>query len=238
VQVAAAGIGVEVWSQRGRDEPQLHGDAVARVRAACRAAPFATLHSSYEHWHWDPAGLRAQIDLAAAIGAEGVVLHVGGLGLADRSATLDTPTVRRIAGHAAERDVRLLLENTADGAWALDRVLDAFGDDPERSNLGICIDIGHAHISTDLPGDPVLAYLERYRQPLRHLHLHDNDRLADDHRAPGRGTVDWDALSAWIASNRVAVPAVLELHTEVDPMEAIREALGKLSVKGLWETTT
>jgi len=233
-KVVAAGLGVEVWSQRGRGEPELAGDVLARTRAVCSGSAFTTMHSSYAHWRWDPTALRAQIDLAAAIGAHALILHVGGLGLTKRGSQLRVPLVKRLAEHAASRNVRLWVENSSDGAWALDRILDEMGDDPETTNLGICIDIGHAHISRDIPGDPVLGYLERYRDVLRHLHLHDNDGRADDHRIPGQGTIDWDAVSSWLRSAAISVPAVLELHAEVDPMDAIDEAMATLARHALF----
>jgi sugar phosphate isomerase/epimerase len=128
----------------------------------------------------------------------------------------------------------LLAENSADGAWALDRILEGVGDDPGQTNLGVCIDVGHALTSSDLPGGTVFAYLERYRRSLRHLHLHDNDGRADDHQLPGNGGLDWDALGRWIREEGIAVPAVLELHAEGDPLAAIKTAIQRLATRGVF----
>jgi sugar phosphate isomerase/epimerase len=56
--------------------------------------------------------------------------------------------------------------------------------------VGICMDIGHAHLM-HADWD---EYLSIYGKHLITLHVADNDRAIDQHFVPGRGSVDWEKL--------------------------------------------
>ena len=60
----------------------------------------------------------------------------------------------------------------------------------------MCLDTGHSMILGEAPGEA----LRRNADVIRMLHVHDNDRLHDQHRLPYDGVIDWtdfrDALSA------------------------------------------
>ncbi len=112
--------------------------------------------------------------------------------------------------------------------WALDLILDALGDDPEKTNIGICIDLGHAHISQDAGRQPIRNYLERYQGQLVHLHLHDNRDGRDDHLPLGKGSIDWNEALAAIKSVGYRGPAVLEIHSRGDTLAAISQSRGLL----------
>ena len=55
----------------------------------------------------------------------------------------------------------------------------------------LCLDVGHAHVVSQTP---VREWLETLSPWLGHLHLHDNDGSADQHRIPGDGTIGFPAL--------------------------------------------
>jgi sugar phosphate isomerase/epimerase len=154
-----------------------------------------------------------------------MVVHPASIGLARPEDRPDVPDVRRLLSEAADVGIRLLLENVTDSIWALDRVLDEIGDDPEETNLGICIDIGHARMSHDAGRHPVANYLERYRGPLRHLHLHDTHGDADEHLVPGRGTIDWIELADVLARIRFSGAAILEFQAPEGAERGLHEAL-------------
>ena len=222
--VAALGLGVEVWRTRGAGDEQLTHELLPKLRAACAEAPFVSMHVSPNLWCWDPAGLRAEIELAGKIGAKTLVVHRETLGLIDPDSRPDIPEIRRLCAQARMLGVRLALENGPDSMWALDYLLEALGDKPEQTNLGICIDVGHAHISHDAGRQPITSYLERYRSQLIHLHLHDNNGTGDDHLSPGAGTIDWHAVIKTIGQIGYQGPAVLEIHTLSDPTRVLAAA--------------
>ncbi|MBU1050099.1 sugar phosphate isomerase/epimerase [Candidatus Bipolaricaulota bacterium] len=221
-----AGLGVEVG-----DAKALHGAAVAGAELAalidaCADAAFTVVHTRTGFWNWNPTNLRQEIDFAQTLGARTLVLHSESLGLAVEDDRPDWPEIARITQYAADRNVRLALENLQDTIWALDRVLEEIGDDPERTNLGICIDIGHAHQSEDAGRDSVTNYLERYAAQLAHLHLHDNRGETDDHFLPGEGTVDWPHVLKVLLRLGYSGTAAFEVRQPgISSLENIRRAL-------------
>jgi sugar phosphate isomerase/epimerase len=207
-------LGVEVWASKALDAPPASDEEIVRLADVCTDAAFVTVHARGVYWHWDPNDLRDEIDFAARLHAETLVLHPICLGLAEPEDRIDVPEVRRIAGYAAARGVMLAIENMRDSVWLLDRLIDEFGGDPATSNLGVCIDVGHAHFSRDAGAgrETVPNYLERYAAQLVHLHLHDNQGDRDEHLVPGNGTVDWTRVLATLDLIRFTGTAVLESH--------------------------
>jgi sugar phosphate isomerase/epimerase len=217
-------MGVEAWATRGTTGGEPSADSVRSIADIVKEAPFVSAHVRPGLWRWNPQGLREEIAFCRAIGARTLVLHRESLGLETPSSRPDFPEIVRLARAARDAGVLLALENGWDSLWALDAVLDALGNNPRKSNLGICIDVGHAHLSQDAGRQPVRNYLERYQGALVHLHLHDNAGGLDDHRLPGQGTIDWSALLETLEDVGYNGPAVLELHPSGDPVAAIEAA--------------
>ena len=189
-------LGVEVGDAKALHGTPVSGNELEALVAACTDAAYTTVHTRMGFWNWNPEHLRQEIDFSSQLGAQKLVLHSACFGLVEDDDRPDWPEIKRIARYAAERNVRLVMENLKDNVWILDRILDEVGDDPEVTNLGICIDIGHAHQSVDAGRHPIANYLERYAGQLEHLHLHDNGGILDEHWLPGEGSVDWDQVLA------------------------------------------
>lgn len=222
-------LGVEVWGSKSLDVPEASEEELAELAEVCRIASFVTVHVRGVYMTWDPTGLRREIDFAARVGALSLVLHPACLGLMKPDDRLDVPEILRLSEYASERGVRLVLENLRDAIWVLDRVLEEVGDDPEATNLGICIDTGHAHMSHDAGREPVLNYLERYAGQLTHIHLHDNHGESDEHLVPGDGTIDWPRVVHTLDRIGFDGTAILEVHpVGVSPIEGIRQGLALL----------
>jgi len=219
-------LGAEVWGSQALDQPMVAGQDLADLVDACQDASFVTVHVQGQHWLWNPASLRHEIDFSHQLGAETLILHPVCFGLVEEDDRPDWPEIVRIAEYAAKFGVQLAVENMKDSIWALDRILDEVGDDPEETNLGVCIDIGHANQSSDAGRESVCNYLERYAGQLVHLHLHDNRGEHDDHLIPGEGNVDWPR--AFNVLNRIGFTgtAVLEAYQQgVSPMEGLRRGI-------------
>jgi len=212
IQEIDPSLGVEVWGSKSLDVPSAGEGELAELAEICQEAAFVTVHVRGVHMAWDPPGLRSEIDFAARVGASVLVLHPVCLGLLTPEDRFDVPEIRRLAEYAAQRDVRLALENSDDAIWLLDLVLEEIGDDPEATNLGICIDTGHANMSHDAGREPVPNYLERYAGQLLHVHLHDNHGETDEHLIPGDGIIDWPRVLRTLESIRFTGTSVLEIH--------------------------
>jgi len=222
-------LGVEVWASREREEPEATGSPFTALVQACRKARFVSVHTRGMFWYWDPEKLRHEIEFTRSVGGKTLVIHPVCLGLKRPTDRIDVDAVRSIATFGRARGVRLALENVRDSVWSLDHVLDALGPDPEGSNLGICIDVGHAHLSADIGTegeDAVSAYLNRYSESLIHLHLHDNHGERDEHLAFGEGTIDWKRTLDTLQQIGFDGTSILEIHgSEDDPTAAIERSV-------------
>ncbi len=133
-----------------------------------------------------------RIEMTAALGGDVVVMHTGspdpaapqtfwlqlGMSLAD------------IEPFAARYGVRIALEN---GDWAILRpILEEFSP----NYVGLCYDSGHGNLRPDSLGE-----LERLKDRLISIHLHDNDGSGDQHNLMFAGAVPWDRLATIIANS-------------------------------------
>jgi sugar phosphate isomerase/epimerase len=73
--------------------------------------------------------------------------------------------------------------------------------------VGICLDLGHAHITVGVAG--AIATLG---SRIATLHVHDNHGLKDEHLWPGDGTIDWPAAVKALKALPTQPAAVLEIH--------------------------
>jgi sugar phosphate isomerase/epimerase len=88
----------------------------------------------------------------------------------------------------------------------------------EGMDVGICMDVGHAH----LLGDPAEA-IETASEYLVTTHVHDNRRQRDDHLVPFEGSIDW--ASTVMAFEKIGYDGVLMY--EVRDTESPRAVLGR-----------
>lgn len=232
-ELTALGFGVEVWTNRGWEEPWVSPELAQEIKEACAGASHVSVHTRPENWKWNPHGLSDEVEFCSVIGAHALILHPSSLGLEGASPHPDFPGIMRLAAQARELGVQLVLENTPNTMWALDLALDEIGDDPEKTNLGICIDVGHAYISQDAGREPIRNYIERYRGQLVHLHLHDNFGDSDDHLPLREGSIDWQNLADTLIAIGYRGPAVLELQRQGDLLAAFTDARDYLRSLGL-----
>lgn len=118
--------------------------------------------------------------------------------------------------------VRVVLENIVESTpELLIRLVDAVGS----NFLGICFDIGHATLCSQLPPS---HWVERIGSRLYHVHLHDNNGQTDEHLPVGSGIIDFDAffaaLKRWAPpQTTISLEIIAEPHIVVDnALEVIR----------------
>ncbi len=107
--------------------------------------------------------------------------------------------------------MRIALENLTDGNFTtVRRVLGEYPSDV----VGLCYDSGHGNITGD-----GFEQLERVKDRLISLHLHDNDGIGDDHLPLFGATVDWLKLAGIIARSSYTKMVSLEVsmrHSDSD----------------------
>lgn len=161
------------------------------------------------------------IDMAAAIGASGVVTVTG------RVNPLIPPPRRDLEdwfGEAFERvlraaessGVRLLLENIPMGVYPRADQLIAFADRIDSPLVGICYDIANAHFI----GEDAAAGLGKVRSRLDIVHLSDTGREAWRHDPVGQGSCDFAAFGAALRDIGYSGTSMLEIVAD-PPVEHI-----------------
>lgn len=89
--------------------------------------------------------------------------------------------IKRLIEHAESIDVKVAYENVE-----LSGYLDYIVDNINSNNLGVCFDSGHCHLFYDDEFD-----VNKFKNKVFAIHLHDNFKTKDDHNLPFDGTVDW-----------------------------------------------
>jgi len=219
------GYGVEIEDFRPVeviDNPQERARLVSWYREQLRQVPgLISVHAPYEGVtpgsSRPTAAARARmtacLDTAEALGVPRVVFHAAAEKVApeDRDGWRDRQAARWREALAG-RDVEVMLENEweTDPEFLRDAV-DAVG----LTNVGACLDVGHAHLYARVP---VSRWVEVLGPRIRHLHLHDNEQRKDDdqHLLPGRGTIDWEGFVSAMRAQGLCPPAVIELGS-IDP---------------------
>lgn len=98
----------------------------------------------------------------------------------------------------------------------------------EGAPIGYWHDVGHAHAMEKLGIIGQRELLERFRDSLLGVHIHDAQGLKD-HRPPGQGEVDFEALRELLPEGAIRI---LEVHPPAEE-EEILEGLAFLREKGL-----
>jgi sugar phosphate isomerase/epimerase len=154
------------------------------------------------------------IDFACKIGASHVVLHPGFC----NSPAFDKSRARGLAREAAEKlaakakplGLRLAFENVGyhgSSIYTGEEFCHAL--DGLDETLGYLVDTGHAHLNHwDVP-----AMIDRLKDRLLCIHLHDNKADADRHLPLYEGSLDWPAVFAAVRN----IPGDCDLVLEYAP---------------------
>lgn len=266
---------VQIFTQSPRMwRPTEHSDEqVARFRArrkeagvkgvVCHALYLVNLAGDDRELHRKSVtAMRASMETASAIGAEGVVFHVGshlGKGL-DAGYERAVPALRQLLEQTDER-LWLVLENSAGAGGTIGRSVDELAALFERldrhERLGICLDSCHWWVSgvdvTDPDAlDEALAHLDDSigLDRLRCLHVNDAAALLgsnrDRHASLGLGEMQ-GGLATFVAHPAFdGLPAILETAgpdgTYVEELRLLRDLRRKgrrrLAARGRRRRTT
>ena len=140
--------------------------------------------------------VKNRIQMAARLGGEVIIIHIPTTApLEARPAYLKQirKSLDQLEAFSRNHSVRIALENMAGDDWEM---LDTLLPEYDPGYLGLCYDSGHANLN-----GYGIAHLERLKERLIAVHLHDNDGNSDQHKIPFTGTVDWTDLAIVIASS-------------------------------------
>jgi sugar phosphate isomerase/epimerase len=89
----------------------------------------------------------------------------------------------------------------------------------EGRPVGICLDVGHAHMDGDL-----VDAIETVSEHFVTTHVHDNRGRADDHLVPFEGTIDWPAALTAIQNVGYEGPLMFEIAAHGSAKETLARA--------------
>lgn len=137
--------------------------------------------------------VEAALAVAQTIPFRCVVIHLGvpdamKPGAKDNSRESARRSLDALHEMAERAGVRLSLEVIPNALSAAESLVSLIENDLDGLNVGICMDVGHAHLMDEV-GDAI----EACSGHIVTTHLHDNRKKTDDHLVPGEGTIDWPA---------------------------------------------
>jgi sugar phosphate isomerase/epimerase len=117
-----------------------------------------------------------------------------------------------------------LLENIPNELSAPERLVEFIQTSPFE-DVGVCFDLGHANMMTDVP-----QAFETLKAYIHSTHVHDNDKDRDAHLWPGGGTIDWKQAMELLRSAPQTPPFLLEIeeNEKINPIEKMQETFEKL----------
>jgi len=157
--------------------------------------------------------VKRALESAEQIPITAITLH---LGLKDdpwntRALENSLTAIEHLKAFAHPLGVKVLLENLQNEVTTPEHLLEILHVG-HFSNVGITLDVGHAHLS-----DTGLDHaFELLKLRIAELHLHDNHGLKDEHLWPGSGSIDWTNLAKLTASLPAQVPGILEIAYDLN----------------------
>ncbi len=137
-----------------------------------------------------------------------VTIHPGYLSpvgklLPQKAWNLQKDALREIGRYAAEHNVTACLENMIGIKEFLCRFPEELiGMTEGIEGIGMTFDFGHANTIGKV--EDFLKYVKK----ARHVHIHDNNGLSDEHLALGAGTINWERTGKIIASSYQGIAVV------------------------------
>ena len=141
--------------------------------------------------------MAAALNIAKTIPFKFLVVHLGvpAAGIPDRTTTIArrrSAASRRFTRWPKRVGVKVALEVMGNSLSTASELVEMLEHSFEGADLGICMDVGHAH----LLGDTAEA-IEIASEYLVTTHIHDNRRQSDDHLVPVSGQHQLGRRPSW-----------------------------------------
>jgi sugar phosphate isomerase/epimerase len=170
--------------------------------------------------------IKRALEIAEQIPFRFLIQHMGtgGESFDDRKFEAAMTSIEHLRAFAKPLGVRILLENIPNELSVPDKLVD-FIRTSHFDDLGVCFDIGHAHLMGS-----VSEAFETLKSHILSTHLHDNAKDRDSHLWPGQGSIDWKEGMVLLRSAPQVPPLLLEIEGDekVNPVEKIGPAFDKL----------
>jgi sugar phosphate isomerase/epimerase len=104
--------------------------------------------------------------------------------------------------------VRFAIENTPVDSGRVSVILDIVDRYP-ADRVGVCLDIGHAHIEEN-----AVSAVRAAGPRLIHVHASDNRGKKDEHLVPGKGGIPWDDVAKALRKTGFDGPFTVEVRDD------------------------
>jgi sugar phosphate isomerase/epimerase len=170
--------------------------------------------------------IKRALEIAEQIPFRYLVQHLGTANESfdERKFEAAMTSIEHLRAFAKPLGVRILLENIPNDMSTPDRLVE-FIQSSHFDDIGVCFDIGHAHIVSN-----VAEAFEILKEHIRSTHLHDNAKDRDSHLWPGKGSINWTEAMQMLRSAPHTPPMLLEIEGDekVNPVDRMGEAFATL----------
>jgi len=139
----------------------------------------------------------------------------------NRSLDDSLTAIEHLKAFAGPLRIKLLLENLSNEVATPANLVEIVRIG-HFSNVGFCLDTGHANLAEAIPetsDGPAKSGIEQafeaFGDNLVELHLHDNHGSRDEHLWPGDADIDWKLVAAKVAALKTQPVGVLEIAHEL-----------------------
>jgi sugar phosphate isomerase/epimerase len=160
--------------------------------------------------------LEANIDTAAALGADKAVVHASSYAMdfAWEKETIQAnvlDAIRTLDEHARDLGVELCVENVADHWFPLDDFPMLF----EETDASMTLDTGHANLE-EVDSGAQAAFVREHAGRISHVHLNDVRKQQDEHLPFGAGKLDFEEILAPLESATLSLEIVTPSYDYVE----------------------
>ena len=165
--------------------------------------------------------IKRALESAEQIPIQSIVLHLGQKDEPWNNRALENSltAIEHLKAFAHPLGVRILLENLQNEITTPEHLLEIVRVG-HFDNVGICLDIGHAHLTAPEKNEGIDHAFELLKPRIAELHLHDNHGTKDDHLWPASGNIDWTNVARHIATLPAQIPAVVEIAYDLEETAA------------------
>ena len=170
--------------------------------------------------------IKRALELAEQIPFRFLIQHIGASGefFDDRKFESAMTSIEHLRAFAKPLGVRILLENIPNELSTPEKLVE-FIHGAHFEDVGVCFDVGHAHIMSAMP-----QAFDTLKNLIRSTHIHDNAKDKDSHLWPGQGTIDWKPAIELLRAAPHTPPLLLEIEGDekLNPADKMGETFRKL----------
>jgi sugar phosphate isomerase/epimerase len=151
--------------------------------------------------------IKRALEAAEHIPFKNIVVHLGERTdtWSQRSMEYALTALEHLGAFARPLGVKVLVENLVSEPTLPERLMTVL-DLGHLDSVGICIDLGHAHMTVGI-AEAISVLSKRVVS----LHVHDNHGTRDEHLWPGDGTINWTQTAELLKALPAAPAQVLEI---------------------------